>query len=470
MHSPILPSRAALVDRIELQFEYGQNLISLVGEAGLGKSYLLETFVTDKYESFNKAYIKLSASLSDVDLMTQLLEHSFPRPLVDQTQSLSENFYRLAKEHSSVQCIWVLDGVRHLSEEMCEQLSLLASRSPLTLYILAASQSAGVFRNAVELHLEPLSERESLQLMSWFYRDLPPIDDPVFRAFIESAHGNPALLLSWDSSHSAELKAATPVSWRMHLLGGGLLILLVLAGLLYQGTIRLPGAEPESTENVSPEPQLALQQEETEVASTSQEVASSGGAEPEIAEEKRVNTAEIAAALEETSIDAAPPMATPANVPEGDKLDESVTTKSEVEVAPVEAIAVEPPQTPPAKNEVREDENTSPAELAPVFEVEDNAWFAAQADGSVVLQLIGLADVGYLDDFLTDHGLHREQVKVYKALRQGRPWYGVTYGNYANADEARSAQEHLPEALKKGQPFIKTIRKIKQEIALNSKQ
>ena len=39
MQAQILPSRAALVDRIALQFEYGQNLIVLLGTSGLGKSY-----------------------------------------------------------------------------------------------------------------------------------------------------------------------------------------------------------------------------------------------------------------------------------------------------------------------------------------------------------------------------------------------------------------------------------------------
>ena len=76
MQSQILPSRAALVDRIALQFEYGQNLIVLLGTSGLGKSYLLETFITDKYNDFNKAFVQVGAQMTDVQLMTQLLEQS----------------------------------------------------------------------------------------------------------------------------------------------------------------------------------------------------------------------------------------------------------------------------------------------------------------------------------------------------------------------------------------------------------
>ena len=83
MQSQILPSRAALVDRIALQFEYGQNLIVLLGTSGLGKSYLLETFITDKYNDFNKVFVQVGAQMTDVQLMTQLLEQSFNAPLID---------------------------------------------------------------------------------------------------------------------------------------------------------------------------------------------------------------------------------------------------------------------------------------------------------------------------------------------------------------------------------------------------
>ena len=74
MQSQILPSRAALVDRIALQFEYGQNLIVLLGTSGLGKSYMLETFITDKYNDFNKAFVQVSAQMTDAQLMSELLE------------------------------------------------------------------------------------------------------------------------------------------------------------------------------------------------------------------------------------------------------------------------------------------------------------------------------------------------------------------------------------------------------------
>ena len=185
MQSQILPSRAALVDRIALQFEYGQNLIVLLGPSGLGKSYLLETFITDKYTDFNKAFVQLSARMTDAQLMSELLEQSFRSPLIDQNLSLSENFYQLAKQQNCGPCLWVLDGGRHLSDEMVQELTILAKQSPTTLYILLASQSVGQFQSSVEIHLEALSMAESKQLMQCYFPDLPYDEDPVFQTFLK---------------------------------------------------------------------------------------------------------------------------------------------------------------------------------------------------------------------------------------------------------------------------------------------
>ncbi|RXE96271.1 ATP-binding protein [Pseudoalteromonas phenolica] len=169
MQSQILPSRAALVDRIAMQFEYGQNLIALVGPSGLGKSYLAETLITEKYPEFNKAYIQVTAQMTDAELMTQLLQNSFRAPLVDQTHSLSENFFQLFQSQPCGPCFWVLDGARHLSDETIEQLRILSAKSPVELFILVTAQAPRMLPNALDIHLERLSLSESKQLMAMFF-------------------------------------------------------------------------------------------------------------------------------------------------------------------------------------------------------------------------------------------------------------------------------------------------------------
>lgn len=235
MQAQILPSRAALVDRIALQFEYGQNLIVLLGTSGLGKSYMLETFITDKYNDFNKAFVHISAQTTDAQLMSDLLEQSFNSPLIDHTLSLSENYYQLLQQQPCGPCLWVLDGGRQLSDEMLVELELLSKNSPNTLYIMIASQSKLPISNAVEIYLEALTLRESKMLMQWYFTDLPYDEDPVFSTFLAEAHGNPSLLLAWQpSEHVAEVIVKDKVSWRLHLLILMLLIMLLIIGLLYK--------------------------------------------------------------------------------------------------------------------------------------------------------------------------------------------------------------------------------------------
>ena len=235
MQSQILPSRAALVDRIALQFEYGQNLICLLGASGLGKSYLLETFITDKYLEFNKAFVQLSGKMTDQQFITELLEQNFRNPLIDHTLSLSEKLYQLYKQQPCGNCLWVIDGGRHLSDEMIQQLETLAKQSPTTLYILLASQSSGQFTQAVEIHLEALNISESKQLMRWFFDNLPVEEDPVFRTFLQEAQGNPALLLAWQPElQTADIRAPEKSYKLLYIILMLLTTMPLIIGFLYK--------------------------------------------------------------------------------------------------------------------------------------------------------------------------------------------------------------------------------------------
>ena len=121
--------------------------------------------------------------MTDAQLMSELLEQSFRSPLIDQNLSLSENFYQLAKQQNCGPCLWVLDGGRHLSDEMVQELTTLAKQSPTTLYILLASQSVGQFQSSVEIDLEALSMAESKQLMQCYFEDLPYDEILSFKPF-----------------------------------------------------------------------------------------------------------------------------------------------------------------------------------------------------------------------------------------------------------------------------------------------
>ena len=465
MQSQILPSRAALVDRIALQFEYGQNLICLLGPSGLGKSYLLETFITDKYHNFNKAFVQLSGKMTDQQFMTELLEQSFSNPLIDHALSLSENFYQLYKQQPCGDCLWVIDGGRHLSEELIQQLEILAKQSPSTLYILIASQSVGQFSQAVEIHLEALNISESKQLMRWFFDSLPVEEDPVFRTFLQEAHGNPALLLAWQpEQQTADIRAPEKSYKLLYLILLLITTMLLIIGFLYKADMTewwKAHYQQDTTSTVATAlPAEAVINGPVESKETASEHAQGESqAEQQVTNHDAVDTTQAA------------------NVP----VDNSVIENREKESHNNNVAAIVDSLLP-AEQEAQETDQPTPDEVAtailsnaepiadeitesePQQSLVGNAWYLTQPDDNFVIQLLAVTKQEISDKFINENGL-QGQVKTYQSLRNGKPWWIVTYGSYSTLNDAKKGVTTLSDNVRKNQPFYKKISKIKQEIA-----
>ncbi|MFP3425404.1 SPOR domain-containing protein [Pseudoalteromonas sp. SIMBA_162] len=437
MQSQILPSRAALVDRIALQFEYGQNLIILLGTSGLGKSYLLETFITDKYNDFNKAFVQSSAKLTDAQLMSDLLEQSFNNPLVDHNLSLSENFYQLLNQQQPGSCLWVIDGGRHLSEEFLVELELLAKNSPITLYIMIASAAKLPVEHAVEIHLERLPLHESKQLMGWYFEKLPHDEDPVFQAFLAEANGNPSLLLAWQQDeYIADVKVKDKVSWRVHLLVLMLLIMFLIIGLLYksdmsdwwqkhyeQGTIEVDSTAIPVSQAIAPIPDTVTKEKVADIKPT--------------AEGERKN--DISAIMQ--SLNA------------GNEINEPISSDTLIKDEPVKELV---------QSKVNNEVDASSVQL-PINEV--SSWYSKQNDSNTVIQLLAVTQKQVVDDFIEQYALQLTAY-TYQTQRNGKTWWVVTTGSFTSMNDAQQGMKNLPASILKNKPFYKKISKIKQEIAL----
>ena len=108
--------------------------------------------------------------------------------------------------------------------------------------------------------------------MEMFFKDLPMEEDPIFQAFLQESHGNPTLLLDWQSSQQSQLKTSKPKkSHHWHLIALIVLLALLLVAFMYQKQIQfyfieqVDSAEPLRT--VLPVEQ-ALKLEKEEIQST----------------------------------------------------------------------------------------------------------------------------------------------------------------------------------------------------------
>ncbi len=431
MQSQILPSRAALVDRIALQFEYGQNLIVLLGTSGLGKSYLLETFITDKYNDFNKAFVQVGAQMTDVQLMTQLLEQSFNAPLIDHNLSLSQNYYQLAQQQQCGACLWVIDGGRHLSEELIAELELLSKNAPNVLYIMIASQSKLAFKDAVNIHLEPLNIVESKQLMGWYFTSLPYDEDPVFQTFLVEAQGNPSLLLAWQPSEQvADIVVKDKVSWRLQLLTLLLIIMLLIISLVYKADMTQwwESANRQIDEQVL---STAITTEQA-IENKPQQFIAPKSIEPP------------AAVIQKPTQDN-----TNNNVP---AIVGSLTESTSV-------VEQEKPASKPVEEKPAQTKSQNQIVKIP------NNWYLQQPEDNFVIQLLAITQQQVGNEFIVKHKLE-SITNIYQTKRNGKMWWVVTTGSFANLNEAKQALQALPAEVRKNKPFYKKISKIKQEIAL----
>ncbi|MBQ4813414.1 AAA family ATPase [Pseudoalteromonas luteoviolacea] len=475
MQSQILPSRAALVDRVAMQFEYGQSLICLVGNSGLGKSYLAESFITDKYEDFSKAFIQLSAQSKDTDVIRQLMEHTFRSPIVDQKLSLSENFFVLHSEQPAEPCLWVLDGARHLSDELIAELQRLATSAPTTLYILVTAQSPGMVPGALDIHLEPLSFSESKQLMKMFFRELPPEDDPIFTTFVTEAHGNPSVLLGWTKqSQSLDLRqpsGAKSKQKHFFIAAFSIVLALCLIAALYNKQLmnlleqRQSAAQQNSTALTEPTV-LKAEQVLTDLVVTDlkreEPTPIAGDEKGESSQVSAVLGALLSAPSAEVEQRKRLDGSEKGNTPVAENVESEIVSGERLSTSSVipDTVSGIPAPPPVESTPVKVQPPISESSLA--SSSNDNDWFTSRPDTEWSIQLLAVTDRKVVDDFLTRYSV--DNLRVAEVIRSGKTWWFVTLAPYGQLEDAKRARENLSEDLLAAKPFFKRISQIKQQI------
>ena len=489
MQVQILPSRQALVDRIELQYEYGQSIVSLLGGPGLGKSYILESFLTDKYADFNKVYLQLTNKTTEQVIISQLLEQTFSQPLIDFNLSLSENYKNLNDQHNSKNTVIVIDNAQFLSHELASEIEYLTVISDATFYVLTGSTSKVHFKNATDIHFEPLSFDESLELMSMYFKKLPNQHEPIFKAFIESAAGNPALLLSWESSSSVEEAEKSKHGFLLLCLVFVVLITLALSYIFehFSQNKQIADLRAENKQNID---QVSKAEHYNDTSEQIQKPVSKDTQQLDIGKLQ----------LEGTNSELVAPREVKPNNETVDPIKSETMTINEnltqeaIEPSPTKNITLNNIETSSYElqnkvpleqaEEIKGLENEAstqsldntyaqenPKEIqqtvlaAPVMQDGyDNTWFIQQQDSLVMLQLIGVSQENLIGTFISNHKLNN--IKVYKSTRYGSDWWVVTAGPFKDINQSQVYKSTLTEQLKQLQPFSKKIKVIKTEIAL----
>ena len=92
----------------------------------------------------------------------------------------------------------------------------------------------------------------------------------------------------------------------------------------------------------------------------------------------------------------------------------------------------------------------------------DQQQLAAVKSTHYALQLAATQSLAAAAEFMTTHNV--TDAMIYQTVRNQQSWFIVVTGDYATASQARTAKNQLPSSLQQLKPWLKSYRKITQEM------
>jgi len=89
-------------------------------------------------------------------------------------------------------------------------------------------------------------------------------------------------------------------------------------------------------------------------------------------------------------------------------------------------------------------------------------WYAAQAPGNYVVQILGTSSEATAQAYVKAQG---GDYRYFKKNLQGKPLYVITYGSFSSRDAALNAIKALPAKVQAGKPWPRTVASVQQELA-----
>jgi len=163
---------------------------------------------------------------------------------------------------------------------------------------------------------------------------------------------------------------------------------------------------------------------------------------------------------------ATPPTVTTSAPPAGVPAGPAPTPVAKPTPAPTQVATAKPAPAPaakpvpaPAKPEVAAKPAEKPVTVA---KAAGGTWYAGQAPGNYVVQILGTSSEATAQNFVKEQG---GEYRYFKKVLNGKPLYVITYGNFANRDAAVTAIKALPAKVQAGKPWPRTVASVQQELA-----
>jgi DamX protein len=158
-------------------------------------------------------------------------------------------------------------------------------------------------------------------------------------------------------------------------------------------------------------------------------------------------------------------IAPPAGVPAG----AAPTPAAKPTPAPTQVATAKPAPAPAAKPAPAAAKPAvaaaaaKPAEKpAAVAKAAGGTWYAGQAPGNYVVQILGTSSEAAAQNFVKEQG---GEYRYFKKVLNGKPLYVITYGSFTNRDAAVTAIKALPAKVQAGKPWPRSVASVQQELA-----
>ncbi|RFQ14308.1 cell division protein, partial [Pseudomonas sp. ATCC 13867] len=92
-----------------------------------------------------------------------------------------------------------------------------------------------------------------------------------------------------------------------------------------------------------------------------------------------------------------------------------------------------------------------------------SSWYQSQAGSRYSVQVLGTGSEASAKAFISQQG--GGEYRYFRKNLQGKPFYVVTYGSFADRASAQAAIKKLPAKIQASKPWSRTFSSIQQEIA-----
>ena len=468
-------TQTELLGRLQLLTNFGSNLVTLGGEKGAGKTWLVHYYLEAWAQDKNQALLMCYPNQDDSQRRSTVLNQLISEPTYSPTDSLVESFTRnMQGEHCDI--VIAIDDAHLLSESFVSELWMLvieAQANPSwTINVLLFAQSNaldtlltrlgyGQDQKPIDLEIEPFTKDEAdlffEQLVIRFVDD--DMEKRVRNAYrnVELRPGEIMALGEQKVEKRIIIRSIVGSPINIALLS---LTLLVLIGGGYWWLMLQPSAE-EQAQQVSESieqtviPTLANQVEERVEESVESEL------QDPLLEQGSVETDDVAL----------PPEVVEVNTHVGneeedhqrviissDVVDALMETPSEADS--VEETTLSEQVVEAAPQALDESKTSEQPTINFSFTKQELNSFSPR---SYTLQLAAVQSLREVQVFLDKHSLSN-QVFIYPTNRNNSEWYIITYQNYPTIQVARDAVKGLPTDVQSLDPWAKSLSQVQREI------